>query len=397
MAPSQLLLWCLLSAPPLAAAIRVAPCDGDAFETWTFATGALHQLSNSGQCLSTLTCAPAAGGPVGMVNCSSTMCPGGADMLWRLDASGTLISGSAPSLCLTLSAGDGPDVNLWGCSGAQANAHWTWNGPPTSGTGTLTTQDAAVRGYCLQSSGGPGGIAVLNASALGRSNYGIGGLAAIGGARLIYEYVEPVRTQILDLLFNPTGGTFFQILKTEIEGDMDSSYGSGPSYQHNRGETPSFNRGIYLPWLLGEAIRRNPAIGTYSLAWGMPGWVGNGNYLSSESIQYHVDYMTGVRKAYNLTFELTGIHNERNWGVNWTIALRTALDAAGLSATRISVGDGSNSGCTDCPAGDDSITTALKNNAAFAAAVDVIGLHSTPKLPSSYDWEVRGGGVYMLD
>jgi hypothetical protein len=58
--------------------------------------------------------------------------------------------------------------------------------------------------------------------------YGIGGLAAIGGARLIYEYVEPQRTQILDLLFNATGGTAFQILKTEIEGDMDSSYGSGP-------------------------------------------------------------------------------------------------------------------------------------------------------------------------
>ena len=32
----------------------------------------------------------------------------------------------------------------------------------------------------------------------------------------------------------------------------------------------------------------------------------------------------------------------------------------------------------------------MKNNPAFAAAVDYIGLHSTPRLPSSYDWEGAG-------
>ena len=43
---------------------------------------------------------------------------------------------------------------------------------------------------------------------------GIGGLAAVGGARLLYEYPEPARGKILDLLFDPDGGgAFYHILK----------------------------------------------------------------------------------------------------------------------------------------------------------------------------------------
>jgi hypothetical protein len=238
---------------------------------------------------------------------------------------------------------------------------------------------------------GPGGVAVLTASALGRPLYGVGGLAAIGGARLIYEYAEPTRSEILDLLFNATGGTAFQVLKTEIEGDMDSSYGSGPSFQHTRGGETSFRRGIYLPWLLGEARRRQPSIGTYSLSWGTPGWVGNGSYLSDENIAYHIRYLEGVRETYGLSFDLTGIHNERPFSRAYTVALRAALDAAGFNATRVSVNDASNSGCADCTGfKDDSITTALAEDPEFARALGVIGLHSVSALPRDYDWESAG-------
>ena len=353
------LLLSLATTTLSAAGLRVAPCTGDATEAWSLARGGPTTVANSGQCLGTLSCAPAAGDAVAMLPCAAPACPNGADLRWTLDSGGHLVSGAAPSLCLTLAAGDGPDVNLWGCAGAASNALWNWTGPAVGpGSGTLNTLDAAAGLQCLQFSGGPGSVAILNASALGRKNYGVGGLAAIGGARLIYEYPEPTRTQILDLLFNPAGGTYFQVLKTEIEGDVDSSYGSGPSFQHNRGEATSFKRGIYLPWLLGEAKKRNPAVGTYSLAWGTPAWVGNGTYLSAEGVDYHIAYLKGVKQEYGLEFDLTGVHNERNWGMNWTIQLRAALDAAGLQGTRISVGDGANSGCTDCPkAWGDSITT----------------------------------------
>jgi hypothetical protein len=61
---------------------------------------------------------------------------------------------------------------------------------------------------------------------------GVGGLAAIGGARLLYEYEEPLRSQLLDMTFGAGGA--YHMLKIEIEGDIDSSYGSGPSFMHTR-------------------------------------------------------------------------------------------------------------------------------------------------------------------
>jgi hypothetical protein len=234
---------------------------------------------------------------------------------------------------------------------------------------------------------------VLNASKIGRRLYGVGGLAAIGGARLIHDYVEPQRSTILDLLFNATGGTAMQILKIEMEGDMDSSYGSGPSFKHSRDEAPAFNRGIYLPWLLGEAKKRSPGIPTYSLAWGMPGWVGNGTYLSDESVAYHLAYYEGVRATYGHTFDLAGIHNERVWSRSWVKALRAALDGAGLNSTVLSVGDGDNNhSCADCQGfPDDSITTAAARDPAFAAAFGYIGLHSADLLPTGvWDWQQAG-------
>lgn len=178
------------------------------------------------------------------------------------------------------------------------------------------------------------------------------------------------------------------------QGDVDSSYGSGPSFQHSRGEAPSFRRGIYLPFLLGEAKKRNAAIGTYSLAWGLPGWVGNGSgFLTQESLDYHMAYLEGVRATYGLSFDLTGVHNERAFSRAWVIALRAALDAAGFAATRISVNDAANSGCADCGAfNDSSITTAAARDPAFASAFDVIGLHSAGLLPAleGFDWQKAG-------
>ena len=278
-----------------AAAVQLRPCAaaGEAGQAWALRGGslvsALAEPAPGALCLATADCAPASMGEVLLAPCGSTACGAAApNLLWALDAQGRLASGASNgSLCLTLASGDGPGVNLWPCAGAQSNALWTSapapSPPAPAGFVTLATRDAAAGFGCLDGGVGPGGVAVLNASAPGRKVYGIGGLAAIGGARLIYEYAEPVRSQILDLLFSPTGGTAMQILKTEIEGDMDSSYGSGPSFQHSRGEATSFRRGIYLPFLLGEAKKRNPDIGTYSLAWGTPGWVGGGNFLSQVS------------------------------------------------------------------------------------------------------------------
>ena len=389
---------CGCIAPAARAALQVRPCDAasDAAQQWLFAASErLQSALAADACLATADCAPAAAGAVLLSACDSTACGATANNLrWTLDAQGRLASAASNgTLCLTLAAGDGPGVNLWPCAGATSNGQW--DSAPAGGGGgyvSLATRDGNAGHDCLAGDKAPGGVAVLNASALGRRVYGIGGLAAIGGARLIYEYAEPVKSSILDLLFSPSGGTAFHVLKTEIEGDMDSSYGSGPSFQHSRGEAPSFGRGIYLPWLLGEAKKRNPDIGTYSLSWGRPGWVGNGSFLTQEGIDYQMRYLQGVRATYGHSFDLTGIHNERPFSRAYTIALREALDAAGFNKTLISVNDMTNSGCTDCHGfKDDAITTAMANDPAFASAVGYIGLHSAGPLNRlDYDWEAAG-------
>jgi hypothetical protein len=47
---------------------------------------------------------------------------------------------------------------------------------------------------------------------------------------------------------------------------------AGPSYRHTADPSSvSFHRGVYLPWLLPEAAKRNPSLVKYALSWGMPG------------------------------------------------------------------------------------------------------------------------------
>ena len=55
---------------------------------------------------------------------------------------------------------------------------------------------------------------------------GVWAMSANGAARLLLEYPEPTRSQILDVLFSPSMGTRWQGLKVEIGGDVESSYGS---------------------------------------------------------------------------------------------------------------------------------------------------------------------------
>lgn len=67
--------------------------------------------------------------------------------------------------------------------------------------------------------------------------------------------------------------------------------------------------------------------------------MGNGTYLAPTTVKYHVDYLTvsttgndnttfilklvqGARSLYNTTWDYIGIHNERNWGLNYTKELR---------------------------------------------------------------------------
>jgi hypothetical protein len=227
-------------------------------------------------------------------------------------------------------------------------------------------------------------ITLSSVAPLGLRFDGIGGLAAVGGARLLYEYPEPTRGKILDLLFSASGGgAFYQILKVEIEGDSDSSYGSGPSFQHTADPASvSFNRGIYLPWLIKEAKQRQPGIKLYALSWGLPHWVGNTNgstdgVLSTQGVKYHTDYLAGAKREHGIEFDYVGIWNESPWKRSYVKELRAALNGQGMERTEIVVPDGGDKGCLDCKAFDNGgdVTTALAHDRELTGAVDIIGIH----------------------
>ena len=86
---------------------------------------------------------------------------------------------------------------------------------------------------------------------------GIGALSAGASSRLLIDYVEPQRSEILDFLFLPQYGAALQILKLEIGSGAQSTDGSEPSVQPDSGEDPpECSRGYEL-WLAQEALKRN--------------------------------------------------------------------------------------------------------------------------------------------
>lgn len=196
---------------------------------------------------------------------------------------------------------------------------------------------------------------------------GIGGLSG-GGAtsRLLPDYAEPQRTQILDYLFKPNFGASLQILKVEIGGDSQSTDGTEASHMHDS-ETVDLNTG-YEWWLMKEAKARNPDIKLYGLAWAFPGWVGNHSGSPFDfpdlTARYLVEWVSGAKKQYDLDIDYLGIWNERSSDSVFVQTLRKALNAAGITGTKIVVKDGGNDICND-----------LAKDKAYRDAVDIVGLH----------------------
>ncbi|WP_431913483.1 ricin-type beta-trefoil lectin domain protein [Micromonospora carbonacea] len=248
-----------------------------------------------------------------------------------------------------------------------------------SGTRRLLRRPSALAlllvGTLLAVGGAVGGLAAparaatsitINGASGGKTFDGLGAVSGGGGnSRLLIDYPEPQRGQILDYLFKPDYGASLQILKVEIGGDTNSTSGSEPSHSHFRGDLDC-NRG-YEWWIMEQAKLRNPSITLVGLAWGAPGWIGNGTFMSQDSIDYHLAWL-GCAKQHNLTIDyLTAAQNERLYDANWTINLRTALNNNGYAGVKLIFGD-------DYPGSWNPANVAV-NNAALRNAIDVIGGH----------------------
>ncbi|HXC35234.1 MAG TPA: hypothetical protein VNV43_05125, partial [Candidatus Acidoferrales bacterium] len=181
---------------------------------------------------------------------------------------------------------------------------------------------------------------VLDPRQLGRTFEGIGAASAGASSRLLIDYPEPERSQVLDYLFKPDYGASLQHLKVEIGGGVNSTDGTEPAFEPVRG-TMNFSSG-YEWWLMQQAKARNSNIILDCLAWGAPGWIGNGNYYSSDMCNYIVNFIEGAQSTYSLAFNFTGTHNEAAVNTTetaWIKQLRSALNANGLQNVQLVAAD----------------------------------------------------------
>uniref|UniRef100_A0A8C1ARP9 Galactocerebrosidase n=1 Tax=Cyprinus carpio carpio TaxID=630221 RepID=A0A8C1ARP9_CYPCA len=165
---------------------------------------------------------------------------------------------------------------------------------------------------------------------LGRSFDGIGALSG-GGAtsRLLVNYAEPYRSQILDYLFKPKFGASLQILKVEIGGDAQ----------------------------------------TTGLPWAFPGWVGNGENwpysFPDITASYVVSWILGAKQYHDLDIDYVGIWNERHFNNKYIKLLRYTLDKRGLERVKIIASDNL----------WEPITSVVIADKELQDAVEILGVH----------------------
>lgn len=214
---------------------------------------------------------------------------------------------------------------------------------------------------------------------------GIGGLSG-GGAtsRLLPDYPPEVQQQIYDYLFLPNFGASLQLLKVEIGSGGQSTEGTEACHQYTANASEaSFERG-YEWLLLRESKKRNPDIGVWALSWAWPAWVGcPGGDLTSpdcdgatpwkypeQTAAYTVSFIQGAAELHNVTIDVIGSWNERSFNSTYLVALRAALNSAGLSNTKITCDD-FNWQCA--------VEMMKPGEEALLAAVDFIGGHDVQK------------------
>jgi hypothetical protein len=206
---------------------------------------------------------------------------------------------------------------------------------------------------------------VLDGHSRGRIFDGIGAVSAGASSRLLVDYPEPYRSQILDYLFKPDYGASLQHLKVEIGSDVNSTDGSEPSHMRSRNDQ-NYTRG-YEWWLMGEAKKRNPAIALDSLPWGAPGWVGHGTLYTKDMTEYVANFLLGAKRVNGLDIGYTGVWNERKYSGDYVELLHKVL-AERVPGTKLVC-------CDEYGGAPWSIVSAMKQSPELNASVDIVSVH----------------------
>jgi hypothetical protein len=209
---------------------------------------------------------------------------------------------------------------------------------------------------------------VIDGRSAGRTFDGLGALSAGASTRLLVDYPEPQRSQILDYLFKPNYGAALQHLKVEVGGDVNSTDGSEPSHMRSRNDH-DYTRG-YEWWLMVEAHKRNPSIILDILPWGAPGWVGNGKLYSPDMAEYMANFIEGARDKYGLKISYAGIWNETVHDTEYVKELHRTLLRHHLDTKVV---------CCDLYVGESkqqwAIADEMQTDPELKASVDAIGVH----------------------
>ena len=164
---------------------------------------------------------------------------------------------------------------------------------------------------------------MLDGASAGRTFDGIGALSAGASSRLLIDYPEPQRSQVLDYLFKPGYGAALQHLKVEIGADVNSTDGAEPS--HMRSPTDHNTTRGYEWWLMAQARKRNPKIILDALPWGAPGWVGTNTLYTPKMAGYVVDFLEAAKKEHRLDIAYTGVWNEKPYDAAYVKELHDQL------------------------------------------------------------------------
>lgn len=180
---------------------------------------------------------------------------------------------------------------------------------------------------------------LLDASSPGRVFEGIGAVSAGASSRLLVDYPEPQRSEILDYLFKPKFGVSFQHLKVEIGSGENSTCGSEPSHAVTRDELSQPVARGYEFWLMSEARKRNPQIILDCLPWGYPRWVGE--RFSHNASEWLSSFLEVARRQFGLELDwLAAGQNEQGTDLKWIASdLRPLLSAHGFSRLHLQAPD----------------------------------------------------------
>ena len=223
-------------------------------------------------------------------------------------------------------------------------------------------------------------VIVIDGQDAGRVFDGIGALSAGASSRLLIDYPEPQRSEILDYLFKPNFGAVLQINKVEIGGEMNSTDGSEPSHMRTATEE-NYRRG-YEWWLMVESKKRNPAVKLSGLEWGAPYWINpvKNTVYTKENVDYIVKWVQHAKSDYGLDIDYIGGWTERAYDADWYKLFRAGLNAAGLGAVKVVSDDAFNW----------SVGRGMKKDPAFGASFEIVGMHysgAVPKADAKEGWQ----------